>query len=215
VTGVQTCALPIYLGLGLLLPIIGLGLVWIGRGLLAFATWLLPRIELDDVPAPPTSHRTARLAAPLTLRRVVDGWGWIARRDAWLLCEAIELEGRTLALAHEAGVVSWAPTAMSLLADSTEHVADRALATPSPERGEAASTSTPHATSEADAATRRGYRDPASKPEVPRWAHAPHRPSRVRTTVVPAGREIRLRGGVVQGGLLTGTPEHPLHLEIT
>lgn len=197
----------LYLGLGLLLPFVGLGLSWIGRGLLAFATWLLPRIELDDVPPPAASHRTARLAAPLTLSRVVEGWGWIARRDAWLVCEALELEGRTLRLAHEAGVVSWAPSAMSLLSGSTEHLADGL--DPSSSTG---SDRPPH---DSDDPRQGGYRDAATKPEVPRWAHAPHRATRVRTTLVPAGRTLRLRGGVVQGGLLTGTPEHPLHLEIT
>lgn len=199
----------VYLGLGLILPFVGLGLVFIARALLLLTGWLLPRIELDESPSESAPRRRAVLAAPLTLHRITDGWGWMARRDAWLSCEAITLEGETLRLEHAAGLVSWAPSARALLLESTEEVVSgSALDTPTaPEVLPPGSTSS---------ATLEGAYRTAPTPAVtiPSWARAPKRTSRVRTTVLPAGRELRLRGGLVEGGALTGTPTHPLDLEI-
>lgn len=199
----------VYLGLGLILPFVGLGLAFLGRGLLLLTGWLLPRIELDEPPAESTPRRRAVLAAPLVLHRITDGWGWMARRDAWLSCEALTLEGQTLRLEHAAGLVSWAPSARALLLESTEEVvSDSALDTATvPDVLPPGSTST---------ATLEGAYRTAPTPAVtiPSWARAPKRNSRVRTTVIPAGRELRLRGGLVQDGALRGTPTHPLDLEI-
>ncbi len=182
----------LYLGLGSVRPFFAfVGIV--GIGLLRLAAWFLPRIELDETPAAATPLRTARLVAPLTVHQVVDGWGWMVRRDAWLACEVIELDGSRLGLKHESGAVSWAPSALSLLVDRSEHLAEGDDFAPS---------------------RHGGYRDAARRLEVPSWLHAPNRATRVCTTLVPAGRKIRMRGGVVRDGLLTSTPEHPVHLEI-
>lgn len=170
----------LYMGLGAILPFVGLGLVFVGRGLDWMGAWLLPRVTLHEPPRDARTPRAAQLESTLVVRSVLDDWGWMEQRDAWLEPATLVMDGRTLRLELDAGSV-------------TRGGATRRDGGPS--AGGA-------------------YRDAPAAGEPPRWTQAPGRRNVVRVAEIPAGRAVQIRGGIEQDGVLRGTPEHPLALEL-
>lgn len=173
-----------------------LSVVPLGRGRLRLAGgifhWiaqlLVPVVEPD--PEPVHVDRAATLASPLVVRRVSDGLAWLQCADAWADDFEIELDGRRVRVEPAYGAIGFA---MSYYNDLAARGPD-ARGAPGPYRG--------------------GGPDAGDAGSVPPWLASPGRAQRVRRSDVPAGRAVRVAGGVMDGGALVGTPDSPLAIEI-
>ena len=167
-----------------ILPFGRLGLVLIAFFLRVLAGTLVPRIELDEA-RDLRSGREGRVAESFALQDVRDGLGWMDRSDAWLSPFEIEAAGARLRVQPGAGSIVF----------QTSYYRDLAAAKPS-----------------VDSA----YRAMAGAPEpsTPAWAVGHGRKAAPRHRMIASSRPIRWLGGAIVGGVLTGTPESPLHLEI-
>jgi hypothetical protein len=146
---------------------------------------LLPRIELDD-DAPMEGARGGQLAEAFALHHLTDGLGWMDRADAWIAPLEIEAPGGRLRLDLRSGSLVF----------TSSYYRDLALAKPPSESA---------------------YRTAAIAPESapPPWISGHGRRAAPRHRMISAGRPVRWAGGELVDGVLTGTPESPLHVEIS
>jgi hypothetical protein len=148
------------------------------------AAWLLPRIELDGAPELRVA-REGRLATSFALHNVRDGLGWMDRADAWAELFEVEVAGERLRVDPRAGSIV---LAYSFHRDVGQE----------------------------DVGGRGPYRDApgAAEAAIPPWVDGRGRSATTRHRVVPGGRPVRVMDGVMVDGVLVGTAERPVHIEI-